>query len=265
MPTSQKQSQEHAIANRFCELVTDQYAIPCHVRKMGDAPDAYLDVCGQEVCLELAGYREQGPHNNSHARDEEVMRWIYDEWIRDECKDLRVFTPNLHYVGKADRFEIPSKNECGKFVEDIKSLIRSVPKRRLRQYIRIRLVSADKRRLLQRNDHDTYYAELSGYPYFSAYCKSLNLHYHPKVQTLLPSSNVDARFTGVDQRELTRSCREQTQEAIRLSKGSRRASALASCLQHGLATERVCGRGHYDGPNNWAASELEPQQRWGTI
>ncbi|MEE8171233.1 MAG: hypothetical protein V3T70_11865, partial [Phycisphaerae bacterium] len=73
--------EEICVAERFCAMLPSS---PTLVRRnKPPLPDFTIELGGEHILLELTRYREQGPHNNAHERDEQFKQRVLEAWLND--------------------------------------------------------------------------------------------------------------------------------------------------------------------------------------
>ncbi len=196
-----KQKREQFVAQRFCEIYRTIANVPCDVLELDDAPDALLSIDGKEVFLELAGYREQGPHNASYDADTKIKNLIIQRW--EDNPELQLFTPRPQYRDGASAFQLPRQSqELDNFVSELEAFILSLDKTRLEEFTLFAFKPLAELQQYRHADRRTSYVACEDYPTLSRFCDKLTIQYHPEIRTSMPSSSLNTRWTGLDEEEL---------------------------------------------------------------
>jgi hypothetical protein len=108
-----KREAELAVARRFCKQ------IGARILEQRESPDFLVEKDGPQVGLELARYREQGPHNDAQERDQALKEHLSDRWI----DDANVNECWLSWTYKEDpTSSIPRKENWEEFTSELKKL-----------------------------------------------------------------------------------------------------------------------------------------------
>lgn len=198
-----QREEEKFVAIQFCRLYEVSRACRCKVIQQCDPPkpDALIEVGGANVFLELAAYREQGPHNVAQELDEELKDLIAEAWRQDP--EVKHFLVSLHYRKNGQRFCVPNrKSNRSVLIQELKVLVCRVGKPLSERVILVRFAPADKTEWYMRHTRGTQWTAGEEYPVLAKYCDSLWIRCRPKSSSNRPRSSLDARATGVDKKEL---------------------------------------------------------------
>src|SRR5438046_816433 len=103
-----KRAHEARVAEAFCDAYRHMSGHRAEVIEISDAPDALIKVDNREIVMELAGYREQGAHNNSFTSDEQIKAYLCDLW--DANPHLQYFSVSLGFREQKTAFLVPRAN-----------------------------------------------------------------------------------------------------------------------------------------------------------
>jgi hypothetical protein len=186
-----KREHEEWVARLFCKHCKES----CEFVKMADPPepDAVVCIAGQEVCLELAQYREKGPYNAALPNDTALCRAIFEQAQQE--RDLPSCDIYLYYCRGADRpFNIPVPNDYPAFIGELFMLVRCICADEREEAFDVILTPTTDPMIRRREDRKRVDVSNSGYPALSRCCCAIGIR---KTQSLcfgLPSSSMHTRF-----------------------------------------------------------------------
>jgi hypothetical protein len=201
--TTKKQIEAEA-ARCFCMAFEASQEVSARVLRAGeDPPDFYVQIAHREVAMELAGYREQGAHNNSHDRDEQVKLEVRRAW--EVGGDINFWTPCFRWKEREAGFQVPQKPaDIASLIVETKALIQRQKAVVADQFIDVIFKPLETIEMYRQVNSRDVYAVASEFPVLSRFCTEVNLQYHPGCRVTVPSSNMNARNTGIDREELTK-------------------------------------------------------------
>jgi hypothetical protein len=203
--TNQKDDHEQRIVELFCSWYQREHGTPCIFIKLASppAPDAALQIDGQEIRIELARYREECPHNTLFPYDQSLKQAIFDRSVA--TPDLPHCTPILRYRERSrEHYTIPRKPKYDQFIGELFDLVRRFAVAGNAAFIVITFVDDSRLAGYRRriNEARTYVANLE-YPTLSRFCRAVTIHRHPKLRMGYPGSSMNSRGTAIDFNSIT--------------------------------------------------------------
>ena len=192
---------ERTIVEKFIERMEASLEIE---DDSAEAPDFILRHGNEVVGLELASYREQGPHNKVHNRDWDMRQFIGNQWIDDEAVNhLHLY---LSYLGSdKDHIPVPPKARWPILLKELKAIARHIGPHASGTHISVSFlteIDQEARRLFQIGG--TYLFENDKYPVLSSHFEEIEFRYESDLVFDRPHTSASGRFTGADTGELNR-------------------------------------------------------------
>lgn len=198
---TKRKTYERTIAERFIKLLGQAWELDDEDR---ESPDFHLRRGKELVGLELASYREQGPHNKVHSRDWGMRDFIREQWIEDET--VNNFYLSLSYRDSdKDRIPVPAKARWPALLNELKTIARNIGPQASGKWLSASFTSRideEARRLLQIGG--TYLYEKDEYPVLNTHFQEMNLCYESDPVLGRPHTSASGRITGADTGELNR-------------------------------------------------------------
>ena len=195
---STRKQYEKRIADEFVRLDGRGWQI---VEDDRETPDFILGRDGEVGGLELTSYREQGPHNEAHERDQTLKTFIHDAWLVDNS--VNEFSLHLFYRSDIDRgFYLVKKRSLSSVVGELRGLVQSIDDPVPNDRTRFTFVT-DAAAILARRRGDTILCA-EDYPTLSAHFGKIIVTHHPGTRLALPNTSVSGRYTKVDVDEIER-------------------------------------------------------------
>ena len=195
---STRKQYEKRIADEFVRLDGRGWQI---VEDDRETPDFILGRDGEVGGLELTSYREQGPHNEAHERDQTLKTFIHDAWLVDNS--VNEFSLHLVYRSDTDKvFSLVKKRSLSKLVGELRGLVHSIDDPVPDDRTRFRFVT-DAAAILFRRRGDTI-LRAEDYPTLSAHFGEIIVTYHPGTRLALPNTSVSGRHPRADEDEIKR-------------------------------------------------------------
>ena len=195
---STRKQYEKRIADEFVRLDGRGWQI---VEDDRETPDFILGRDGEVGGLELTSYREQGPHNEAHERDQTLKTFIHDAWLVDNS--VNEFSLHLFYRSDIDRgFYLVKKRSLSKVVGELRGLVHSIDDPVPNDRTRFTFVTGTAAILAKRRGDAILPAEV--YPTLSAHFQKVIVTYHPGFRGGHLRTSVSGRHTNADADEIER-------------------------------------------------------------
>ncbi len=192
-----KLKNESKVARIFCAALTEVLKQECEVIAPGEPPAAdFLVRIGEKlVSLELARYRETGPHNTAYTRDLELKAFLFDLFRQTGVDRLPHCMVRMTYRrGAKGRFLIPRRNEHPSFGSDILALLACCRRPEHEELTRFHFLAAEKIPAYDRLEPAVRHIPVGRYASLDRFCEEIDLLWSRyDVPIGLPSSSMDAR------------------------------------------------------------------------
>ena len=197
---TKRKTYERPIAERFIELLGEGWQID----EARDFPDFHLRRGKELVGLELARYREQGTHNETHDRNWAMCDFIGDHWIEDGSVNHYHLYLSYRNVAK-DRISVPRRSEWSAVVEELRRAVLGTELPADGSYITVAFVTdIDEKALALRTHFGVCPARRADYPVLSKHFNEIKLTYQPELVFGRPHTSASARCTAADTDEVHR-------------------------------------------------------------
>jgi hypothetical protein len=206
-----KTEREIAVITRFCAWYAGDHVVRCDFIRLGDSnkgePDAFICVGEKETAVELARYRELGPHNEKLHCDEVLKKAIFDAGINDSS--LSGFRPDIRYRGTDARdYHFPRPTERQAFKLELFNLLRRFGTA-TDSSREVRFSDPTSIESKRRHDRQRTYVANEEYPQLSAYLGGVVIHPNPGKCMGYPRSSMNSRFTHNDFESVTETVRKK--------------------------------------------------------
>lgn len=198
---TKRKTYERTIAERFIKLLGQAWEIDDEAR---ESPDFHLRRGKELVGLELARYREQGTHNETHDRNWAMCDFIGDRWIEDESVNNYHLYLSYRNLPK-DHISVPRRSEWPALVEELRKVLLGIEEPADGRYVTVCFVTdIDEKARALRTHFGIRPARRADYPVLSKHFSEVKLTYHPEIVFGRPHTSASARFTAADTDELNR-------------------------------------------------------------
>lgn len=195
-----KEEYEAEIARRLCARLGRGWALV--ETKSPPHPDCIIG-CGEfRVAVELVQYRQQGPENAQHTRDEDFKWAVHEAWLHDDS--VNEYALFLQYRRDGPWSQVPRARERAAVIEDLKELVRE-EHRWGEEGGQVMFLEGSERDF--EFPHSTELRPVWGssrYPRLVKYFQLVDVRRYPGTKMGLPSTSLGGMFLGLDDEELQR-------------------------------------------------------------
>ena len=214
---SHKQTNQR-VAKELCNAFRCRFDVKVRFMMAGDqtgSPDAVIEVGGNSVVLELAGYRQRDEYYQLEELESAVKSLVRDVLAQSGAPpfSIRINWRNerrrKRKQGMTDRIaRVPRGPDQQSFANEINKVIRFVQGHPRFEGKNIVLHNRETVAAFRRNAPDEPILESAEYPTLAYFCSSITLDAWTLPGPPLINSSFDARWVGADFEEIERTARE---------------------------------------------------------
>ena len=197
---TKRKTYERTIAERFIELLGDGWRID----DARDFPDFHLRRGKELLGLELARYREQGTHNDTHDRNWAMCDFIGDRWIDDESVNNYLLSLSYRSVPK-DHIPVPRRSDWPALAKELRRVVLGIEEPADGRYVTVCFVTdIDEKARALRTHFGIRPVRRAEYPVLSKHFDEVTLIYKPEIVFGRPHTSASCRATAADTDEVHR-------------------------------------------------------------
>lgn len=200
--SDEKAAHEQNAVAAFCDRHPDSPKL--EKKNEPPAPDFTLKIGANRALVELARYRERGPHNDAYELDQEFRSYYSKKWIADDR--VNEFYVSLTYRKTSNHFRIPSirksTDKADALIADLKRLVISMQGVEPRQHVTVRLFPKEQLRQNRECYVHSKCISTEAFPALAEFVERMLIFHQPGIRTGYPDTSIGTMHSAIDQGEL---------------------------------------------------------------